>query len=91
MSAVDSPELSARSFTDVVSDLEAHRARELSLSLQNDRLRSLVRQTSLDKYPISPRKNADCDVRITSIGNAYQVSPRAFLSSRRTRFHDLAC
>ena len=62
-----------RSFTDVVSDLEAHRARELSLTLQNDRLRSIVRQSSLES-PISPRQNATCSVRILSVDhNVVQV------------------
>ena len=72
------PETSSRSFTDVVSDLEAHRARELSLSLQNHRLRSVIsRQSSLDQHhdggAISPRQNADCNVRLLSIGGALQV------------------
>ena len=53
------------SFTDVVNDLEAHKARELSLTLQNERLRSIVRQTTISP-PISPRQNADCRVRILS-------------------------
>ncbi|UPR00937.1 TLD domain-containing protein [Chloropicon primus] len=65
-----------RSFTDVVSDLEAHRARELSLTLQNDRLRSIVRQTSFES-PISPRQNAICSVRILSVdNNVVQGFPR---------------
>lgn len=64
------PDMSAMSFSD---DLEAHRARELSLTLQNDRLRSaLVRQTSLEG-PISPRQNADCSVHVVGAGEGKLV------------------
>merc|ERR1711977_399223 len=38
-------------------------------SLQNVRLRSLVRQTSAERTPpISPKQNANCDVRILRVG-----------------------
>lgn len=60
---------STDSLQDVVSDLESARARELSLTLQNERLRSLVRQTSAERTPpISPKQNANCDVRILRVG-----------------------
>merc|ERR1711977_517633 len=59
---------STDSLQDVVSDLESARARELSLTLQNERLRSLVRQTSAERTPpISPKQNANCDVRILGL------------------------
>jgi hypothetical protein len=65
---------SAESFTDVVSDLEAHKAKELSLTLQNERLRSILRaQTSLSP-PISPRQNAECSVRILSNGGSQRAN-----------------
>ncbi len=74
---------SEASFTDVVSDLEAHRARELSLLLQNERLRSIVRQNSVERErertpppPISPRQNAASDVTILSIGQGSPYNKR---------------